>query len=31
MEFSSLFDSLTGAWGDQILVWVWRPWPVASA
>jgi hypothetical protein len=22
MEFSSLFDSLTGAWGDEILFWV---------
>ncbi|WP_185546070.1 hypothetical protein [Variovorax sp. KBW07] len=21
MEFSSLFDSLTTAWGDEILVW----------
>ena len=21
MEFSTLFDSLTGAWGDEILVW----------
>ncbi|WP_206176948.1 hypothetical protein [Variovorax sp. RKNM96] len=21
MEFATLFDSLTGAWGDEILVW----------
>jgi hypothetical protein len=22
MDFASLFDSLTGAWGDEILFWV---------
>ena len=21
MEFSSLFDTFTGAWGDEVLIW----------